>query len=206
MIGIVDYGSGNVEAISNVYNRLNIPNKIISIPTELSEASKLILPGVGAFDATMKKLLDSGLKKELDRLVIVDQMPIMGICVGMQILADSSEEGQLAGLGWIPGKVKKFDTSKFHHKPYLPHMGWNNVHPEKELNIFTDIDEDKGFYFVHSYYYECANNDNALATTTYGEQFVSAVHDKNIFGMQFHPEKSHSNGIQLLKNFALLEC
>lgn len=206
MIGIVDYGSGNVEAIANVYNRLNIQNEIISNPTELSHASKLILPGVGAFDATMKKLLDSGLKNELDRLVLEHQIPIMGICVGMQILADSSEEGHLAGLGWIPGKVKKFDTSNFKDKPYLPHMGWNNVHPIKDLDIFTAIDIDKGFYFVHSYYYECTNSSNALATTTYGYQFVSAVHNKNIFGMQFHPEKSHSNGVQLLKNFALLKC
>ena len=203
MIGIVDYGSGNVEAIATIYKNLNISCRIISNPSELEEAEKLILPGVGAFDTTMQQLLDSGLKEKLDQLVLKEQKPVLGICVGMQILAETSEEGQLNGLGWIPGKVKKFDVSKFVHKPYLPHMGWNSVIP-KESIIFKNIDNILGFYFVHSYYFECFNADNILGTTEYGSEFSSAVHKDNIFGMQFHPEKSHSNGINLLKNFATL--
>lgn len=203
MIGIVDYGSGNVEAIATIYKNLNLPCRIISIPSELEEADKLILPGVGAFDATMKQLLDSGLKDKLDQMVLRDHKPVLGICVGMQILADSSEEGKLNGLGWIPGKVKKFDVTSFVHKPHLPHMGWNSVVP-KNNTIFDNIDNTLGFYFVHSYYFDCANSENILGTTYYGDEFSSAVNKNNIYGMQFHPEKSHSNGINLLKNFASL--
>ncbi|MFA7272768.1 MAG: imidazole glycerol phosphate synthase subunit HisH [Crocinitomicaceae bacterium] len=204
MIGIVNYGSGNIQAIANIYNQLNIPTKIITNPVDLKTVDKLILPGVGAFDATMKQLLESGLKEELDELVLNQKKDILGICVGMQIMANSSEEGQLNGLGWIEGKVKKFDVSNFTQKPYLPHMGWNTVKPLNDHLIFQNMDENQGFYFVHSYYYECANQDNVLATSEYGNQFTSSVFRDNIYGMQFHPEKSHSNGIQLLENFAKL--
>ncbi|CAM4054725.1 imidazole glycerol phosphate synthase subunit HisH [Gillisia hiemivivida] len=203
MIGIVDYGSGNVQAIATIYKNLNLECKIIANPSELELADKLILPGVGAFDATMEQLLESGLKEKLDHLVLNEKRPVLGICVGMQILADSSEEGLLPGLGWIPGKVKKIDTSNFVHKPYLPHMGWNVLKPLHE-SIFTDIEETLGFYFVHSYYFECQNSENVLGTTNYGAKFTCAVKHQNIYGMQFHPEKSHSNGVKLLKNFASL--
>jgi glutamine amidotransferase len=204
MIGIVNYGSGNIQAINNIYKSLNIQTKIISNPSELKEADKLILPGVGAFDETMKQLIDSGLKEELDNLVINQRIPILGICVGMQIMADSSEEGILNGLGWIKGNVKKFDVSLFNQKPYLPHMGWNTIKPKKEHPIFYNMDEDQGFYFVHSYYFECENKLNVLATSDYGIEFSSSVIDENIYGMQFHPEKSHSNGVKLLHNFSKL--
>lgn len=204
MIGIVNYGSGNIQAIANIYSRLNIQTKIITEPSELHEADKLILPGVGAFDETMKQLIESGLKEELNKLVVLQQKPILGICVGMQIMAESSEEGNLAGLGWIKGKVKKFDISSFTHKPYLPHMGWNTITPKIDHPIFSNLDAEQGFYFVHSYYFECIDESNVLATSDYGIEFSSAVYNNNIFGMQFHPEKSHSNGIQLLENFAKL--
>lgn len=204
MIGIVNYGSGNIQAIANIYSRLNIETKIITNPSELCEAEKLILPGVGAFDETMKQLIDSGLKEELDNLVFIKKKPILGICVGMQIMAESSEEGTLDGLGWIKGRVKKFDMSWFKEKPYLPHMGWNTITPKIEHPIFFNLDSEQGFYFVHSYYYECADDSNILATSDYGIEFSSAVYNNNIFGMQFHPEKSHSNGIQLLENFTKL--
>lgn len=203
MIGIVDFGSGNIEAIATIYKNLNLRFKIISDPQELDEADKLILPGVGAFDATMQQLLSSGLKEKLDQLVLIEKKPVLGICVGMQILAESSEEGKLRGLGWIPGKVKKFDVSTFVHKPYLPHMGWNSVVPIQN-NIFDEIDNTIGFYFVHSYYFECSNEDHVLGTSSYGCEFSSAVHRENVYGVQFHPEKSHSNGVKLLKNFAAL--
>ncbi len=204
MIGIVNYGSGNIQAIKNIYNSLNIQTKIITDPSELKEADKLILPGVGAFDETMKQLIDSGLKEELDNLVLNHKVPILGICVGMQIMADSSEEGILNGLGWIKGEVKKFDISLFNQKPYLPHMGWNTIKPKKENPIFFNIDEELGFYFVHSYFFDCVNKQNILATSDYGIEFSSSVVNENIYGMQFHPEKSHSNGVKLLHNFSKL--
>jgi imidazole glycerol-phosphate synthase subunit HisH len=203
MIGIVDYGSGNVEAIATIYKNLNLRYKIISDPQELDEADKLILPGVGAFDATMQQMLRSGLKDKLDKLVLIEKKPVLGICVGMQILAESSEEGKFKGLGWIPGKVKKFDVSSFVHKPYLPHMGWNSVAPIQN-NIFNGIDNTIGFYFVHSYYFECSDQEHVLGVSNYGGEFPSAVYRDNVYGVQFHPEKSHSNGVNLLKNFAAL--
>ena len=204
MITIVNYGSGNIQAIRNIYNRLNIEVSVADSPESLEHASKLILPGVGAFDKTMKQLIDSGLKSKLDSLVLEKQLPVLGICVGMQILANGSEEGELPGLSWIEGKVKKFDVTKFTHKPHVPHMGWNNVKPLVEHSLFKNMDEQQGFYFLHSYYFECSHDTNMLSTTEYGDRFASAVYSKNIFGTQFHPEKSHHNGIQLLKNYAEL--
>lgn len=205
MIGIIDYGSGNIQAIVNIYNQLNIECKVIDNPAELDTADRLILPGVGSFDESMKQLVASGLKEKLDELVLVKQMPIMGICIGMQLMAESSEEGSIPGLGWIKGKVKKFDSATIKTKPFLPHMGWNDVTNPTNHVILSNIDLHHGFYFVHSYFFECASEENILSTCDYGTVFTCAVHDKNIFGMQFHPEKSHSNGITLLENFAKLD-
>jgi imidazole glycerol-phosphate synthase subunit HisH len=204
LIGIVNYGSGNIQAIGNIYNRLNIPFRIIQEPDELKMADHLVLPGVGAFDATMKELNESGLREALDEEVLGKKKPVLGVCVGMQILAESSEEGYMPGLGWIKGKVKKFDVSKLTEKPFLPHMGWNTVEPKMEHSVFKDIDHELGFYFVHSYYFEPSQEENILGSSFYGESFAAAVFDNQIFGMQFHPEKSHSNGVQLLSNFAKL--
>lgn len=204
MIGIVDYGSGNIQAIANIYNRLNVPFQVLKQPDSLKKADHLILPGVGAFDATMRELDDSGLREALDVEVLIKKKPVLGVCVGMQILAESSEEGGLPGLGWIAGKVRKFDVAKLIEKPFLPHMGWNTVEPKTEHFIFNDIDHELGFYFVHSYYFEPSKEENILGTSFYGESFAAAVVDNQIFGMQFHPEKSHSNGVQLLSNFAKL--
>lgn len=204
MIGIVNYGSGNIQAIANIYNRQNIPFEVIENPNHLKKADKLILPGVGAFDATMSQLVNSGLKAALDEEVLVKNKPVMGVCVGMQILAESSEEGSLPGLGWIKGKVKKFDVSKLKQKPYLPHMGWNTVEPKIDHLLFNNLDHELGFYFVHSYYFETFQTSDILGTSHYGKPFSSAVYHDHIFGMQFHPEKSHSNGVQLLSNFAKL--
>lgn len=202
MIKIVDYGSGNIQAILNIYKRLNIECSTAKSASELELATKLILPGVGAFDKTMRQLFESGLRDKLDELVLVKKMPVLGICVGMQILANSSDEGELTGLGWIAGQVRKFDASTFTQKPYVPHMGWNNAKPVIDHPLFKNINEDQGFYFLHSYYFECKNPSNVLSTTEYGHQFASAVYSNNILGAQFHPEKSHQNGIQLLKNYA----
>lgn len=205
MIGIIDYGSGNVQAIATIYKNLNIKYEVITKPEDLERADKLILPGVGAFDATMQQMIDSGLKDKLNELVLDKRVPILGICVGLQVMGNGSEEGDLPGLGWIPGKVRKFDETKINFKPKLPHMGWNTINDVQNHKLFKGIDHDFGFYFVHSFYFECENEQNILATSNYGGEFTSSIYANHIFGTQFHPEKSHGNGVQLLKNFAKLE-
>lgn len=204
MITIVNYGSGNIRAIANVYKRLNIAVGIASTPDELRAAEKIVLPGVGAFDQAIKCLNESGMKGILNELVIEKKKPVLGICVGMQILASSSEEGVLDGLGWIDGEVKKFNIANFTQKTHLPHMGWNDVVPVKNSKLFVNLENSHLFYFLHSYYFSCSNEKDVLAVTDYGGNFTSAVNSDNVFGVQFHPEKSHQWGIQLLKNFGEL--
>ena len=205
MIGIIDYGSGNIQAIATIYKNLNIKYQVITKPEDLEKADKLVLPGVGAFDATMQQLIDSGLKDKLNELVIDKKVPILGICVGLQVMGYGSDEGDLPGLGWIPGQVKKFDETKIELKPKLPHMGWNVINDIRNHKLFNGIDNDFGFYFVHSFYFECEKEENILTTSNYGVEFTSSIYANHIFGTQFHPEKSHGNGVQLLKNFAELE-
>ena len=205
MIGIIDYGSGNIQAVTTIYKNLNIQYKLISNPDDLHRADKLILPGVGAFDATIRQLIDSGLKDELTNCVINKKTPILGICVGLQVMGFGSDEGELPGLGWIHGTVKKFDETKISLKPKLPHMGWNTINDIQNHKLFKGIDHDFGFYFVHSFYFECEQKENILSTTNYGGEFTSAIYSDHIIGVQFHPEKSHGNGVQLFKNFAELE-
>lgn len=204
MIAIIDYGLGNIKAFGNVYKELNIPISIASSAEDLKKADKIILPGVGAFDHAIDQLNKSGMRETLDELVLVKRVPVMGICVGMQILAGSSDEGVLPGLGWIDGEVKKFDITQLKHTPRLPHMGWNDVEPVKESGLFHHLEKDSRFYFLHSYYFNCHKKENILATAEYGSRFACAVNEQNIFGVQFHPEKSHHYGVQLLKNFAKL--
>lgn len=205
MIAVINYGSGNVRAIGNIYDRLKIPYLIANSTSDLnSNVSKLILPGVGAFDETMSTLLKSGFRNQLDDMVLEKKMPVLGICVGMQILSNGSDEGNLEGLGWVSGRVRKFDKTMLSHKPKLPHLGWNSIKIEKSSSLLENIDVDHGFYFIHSYYFECTNPSDILATSDYGIAFSSAINNGFIFGTQFHPEKSHSNGIQLLQNFANL--
>lgn len=204
MIKIVDYGSGNINAIANIYKRLDTPAGVARCPEELEDADKVILPGVGAFDHVVKCLESSGMRPILNRLVLDERKPILGICVGMQILARSSEEGTLPGLGWIDGQVKKIDVSNFTHEPRLPHMGWNDVNPVRHDSLFDNLEDHPRFYFLHSYYFECQNQNDVLALTNYGGNFSSAVNSGNVFGVQFHPEKSHQWGIQMLKNFSEL--
>ncbi len=204
MIAIIDYGLGNVKAFANVYSRLNIPAMIVKQPEDLKTVDKLILPGVGSFDHAMHLLDESGLRQVLDELVLQRCVPVLGICVGMQILARSSEEGVLPGLGWIDGKVKRMKPSMLMHRTHLPHMGWNDVKPTKRSKLFEGLEQDARFYFLHSYYFHVQNNNDAIAVTDYGGLFTCAINVENIFGVQFHPEKSHQYGTQLLKNFAEL--
>ena len=203
MITIIDYGVGNIRAYINLYERINVKIKVAYNAADLKSATKIILPGVGAFDYAMTRLNSSGMRETITELVLVKKLPIIGICVGMQMLGDISEEGELPGLGWIPGKIKLFDSNILSSERRLPHMGWNNISHNSD-NLFGSVDLNNRFYFLHSYYFECENQDDILATTEFGVNFTSAIKKDNIYGVQFHPEKSHQYGIQLLKNFANL--
>ncbi len=204
MITIIDYGSGNIRAIANIYDKLKIRYVIAKRPEDVIGAKKLFLPGVGAFDETISKLDSIGFREVLDKEVLINKIPIIGICVGMQILAESSEEGQLQGLGYIKGRVKKINKSILQQKPKLPHLGWNSIEIKRNNLLLNNIDPDFGFYFLHTYYFECQNEMDIISTTYYGEPFASAINNGNVYGVQFHPEKSHHNGVNLLHNFAKL--
>jgi glutamine amidotransferase len=202
MIAIIDYGSGNVSAIANIYKQLRIPHVVTADHGEIADADRYILPGVGAFDRVITDLENRGLRKILDEQVLERKKKVLGICIGMQILADSSEEGELPGLGWIPGRIRQIDETLIRSKPKLPHMGWNSITPQRATPIFQNLDLDRGFYFLHSYFFDAANREDVLATVEYGASLPCAVSRSNVFGMQFHPEKSHSNGMSVFRNFA----
>ncbi|WP_222535562.1 imidazole glycerol phosphate synthase subunit HisH [Pedobacter polysacchareus] len=204
MIALIDYGVGNIRAFTNIYKQLNLPIKIAKSEDDLIDVTKIILPGVGAFDHAMDQLNHSGMRQRLDDLVLKQAVPVVGICVGMQMLANSSDEGKSAGLGWINASVKKFDESKISYSTHLPHMGWNDIKSVKRSPILEGLEKDAKFYFLHSYYFHCNDLENTIATTDYGIEFCCAVNKDNIYGVQFHPEKSHQFGIQLLNNFAKL--
>jgi imidazole glycerol-phosphate synthase subunit HisH len=204
MIAIIDYGLGNIQAFANIYKRLNIPARVVSSAEELGGPEKIILPGVGAFDWAMVRLDQSGMREALDDLVLRHGRLVLGICVGMQIMAGRSDEGVLEGLGWIDGEVKRFDEAAFTQSTRLPHMGWNDVSPRRNGGLFRGLESDARFYFLHSYYFATRKDDDVMAVTDYNGPFASGVRAGNVFGVQFHPEKSHQWGIQLLKNFAEL--
>ena len=202
MITIINYGLGNILAFVNVYNSLGIPVKIARCAADLENATKLILPGVGSFDHAMVLLQRSGMRSTLEDLVLSQAVPVLGVCVGMQILAATSEEGKLRGLAWINGGVRRFESTSAEKPIRLPHMGWNDVNPVGSSALFAGLTGDRRFYFLHLYYFHCDDKENILAQSEYGKTFSCAVQLKNVFGVQFHPEKSHHSGTQLLKNFA----
>jgi glutamine amidotransferase len=204
VITLIDYGVGNIFAFQNVYKRLNIPTKIAKTVADLEGAEKLILPGVGAFDHAMEQLNSSGMRQKLDELVLEKKIPVIGICVGMQMMGNRSDEGISEGLKWIDAEILKFDETLIKQRTKLPHMGWNDVVPSKEHPLFKGIEKDAIFYFLHSFYFRCNQMEDIIATSDYGISFSSAVNSKNVFGIQFHPEKSHQNGEKLLFNFANL--
>jgi len=204
MITIIDYGLGNINAFQNAYKRLNISSKIAKSKDDLNSTSKIILPGVGSFDYAINLLNNSGMREKLDHLVLIEKVPVLGICVGMQIMGTKSEEGICQGLNWIQGDVLKFDETLIQHRTKLPHMGWNEIKVSHDNPLLSGFTKNNFFYFLHSYYFKCNYKINSIAISNYGFDFTSVVNSKNIFGVQFHPEKSHSNGEKLLKNFALL--
>jgi len=202
MITIVDYGVGNIGAFLNVYHRLNIPARTARTAAELADASKVILPGVGSFDHAMERLEQSGMRETLDDLALRRRVPILGVCVGMQMLGRGSDEGVRPGLGWIDGRVKALDTLVSASTHPVPHMGWNDVRPVAATGLFDGLDTAARFYFLHSYFFECDRPENMIAVANYGADFACAANTANVFGVQFHPEKSHHYGARLLRNFA----
>lgn len=202
MIVILDYGMGNPGSILNMIRRVGGQAVISSDEDSIRSASAIILPGVGSFDNGMQKLNSSGILAPLEQQVLRNRVPFLGICLGMQLLFEKSQEGSLGGLGWVPGEVKRFDFSQMENCGLkIPAMGWNLIHPAKKSPLFEGLEEEARFYFVHSYHVECSSQENSLAVTTYGYPYVSAVQKDNIFGVQFHPEKSHRFGKTLFKNF-----
>jgi len=205
MIALINYGLGNIQAFVNVYQRLHIPVMVANTPEEIRQASKLILPGVGHFDHAMHLFNKSGMRESVEFQVLDKKIPLLGICVGMQMLAHRSDEGSEKGLGWINGEVRSLKSLLPTNAPLpLPHMGWNDISSEISSPLFTDFDpKDSRFYFLHSFYFDCADqSSNCIATADYGEKFCCAASHENVYGVQFHPEKSHFFGENLLKNFS----
>lgn len=201
MITVVDCQLGNVGSIRNMLKRIGVESKYASTSEQLHRAKKLILPGVGSFDHGMSRLIDSGLRDALDYKVLVQKTPVLGICLGMQLFANTSEEGKLPGLGWIEADVVRF--SNLPPPLRIPHMGWKQTRFNKVKHPMGTLANAR-YYYVHSYHIECRDADDILATATHGAEFVSAVIRENIIGVQFHPEKSHTHGMQLLAKFAEL--
>lgn len=201
MIVIVDYGMGNLRSIENKLHRLGAKSTISSDPKAVEGAEKLILPGVGSFDAGMRNLEVRGLLPALQQRAVVDGIPLLGICLGMHLMTHKSEEGNAKGLGWIAGETRRFDFSGQPKKLRVPHVGWNTLTRRGESLLLQGIPQDASFYFVHSYFVGRVDEADVVATTHYGVDFVSAIQHGNLYGSQFHPEKSHEGGFQLLKNF-----
>ncbi|MEO6589976.1 MAG: imidazole glycerol phosphate synthase subunit HisH [Pyrinomonadaceae bacterium] len=197
---VVDYGMGNLNSVKKILERMNVETIISSDPKDIFDCDKLILPGVGHFGRAMSNLKTLNIADALNEVVLVKKKPILGICLGMQLLAKKSEEGNSEGLGWIDAEVVKFNVSdKLKYK--VPHMGWNQISIKKQSLLMKNISESAEFYFVHSYHLIANNNSNLLNETNYEYSFTSAVEKDNIFGVQYHPEKSHDTGAQLIKNF-----
>ena len=202
MITIVDYGAGNISSIQNMFRKIGVESVVGNQKTIIEKADKLILPGVGAFDTCAGKLRESGLQQSIQQKVMEEHTPVLGICVGMQLMMEQSEEGVLPGLGWIKGRVNKFNKEKLPADLKIPHMGWADVKLNKASRLFDGMYEDPRFYFVHSYYIEAAEESDVLGWTDYGLRYASIRGRGNVCGVQFHPEKSQENGLTLLRNFA----
>lgn len=200
MIGIIDYGLGNVQAFATAYKRLGMAAQPVRFAKDLGDCNKIILPGVGAFDHAIKQFTESGMRDAVVRRAEAGT-PLLGVCVGMQMLAESSAEGDLSGLGLIKGRVEHLSTLPEAMQLPLPHMGWNSVTARSGALLFDDHGSGSDFYFLHSFYLRCSQESEISASVVYGTQFCCAVERGNVFGVQFHPEKSHHSGVRLLKRF-----
>lgn len=201
MIAIVDYGVGNLGSILNMLKRIGMPAKLVSTAEDLEAADKIILPGVGAFDHAMQKFNDSGMRETLDAKVLKQKTPLLGICVGMQMLTKGSEEGEIPGLGYIDAVAKKFPASS---TLKVPHMGWNVVTPSGPSPFFQNTEEEVRFYFVHSYYVQVKNKKHSMLKCNYGLEYDAGIMKDNVYGAQFHPEKSHRFGKAFFSAFGAL--
>lgn len=199
-VSVLDYGLGNVGSVANMLRRVDNEPTIVRQPEHVAEADRLLLPGVGSFDAAVTLLQQQGMMDAIREFAATGR-PLLGICLGMQLLCDTSDEGTMNGLGLIPGNSVRFSGQSGIR---VPHMGWNRVAPTTDEPIVRDITPDSRFYFVHSYHVVTADESDVLATTPYGTPFTSMVRSENVIGAQFHPEKSHTFGMQLLKNFGAL--
>jgi glutamine amidotransferase len=201
MTTIIDYKTGNLGSIQNMLKKIGEQSVITSRKDEISAATKIILPGVGAFDTGMKNLKELDIIDILNRKVLIDKIPVLGICLGMQLMSMKSGEGILPGLGWINAETRRFNfINTMEYK--IPHMGWNNINIKKESPLLKDMFPDARFYFVHSYYLHANDSSDILTSTSYESEFTSSIEKGNISGVQFHPEKSHKFGMKLLRNFA----
>ena len=197
---ILDYGSGNVQSVKNALDRLKISNLVSNSIESIREATHIILPGVGAFEVAMRRIQDTLPIRELQDEVLEKKKPYLGICVGMQVLAERGyENGTHLGLGWI----KEHEVVENSKRVRQPHIGWNSVRIRKKSPIFSGIDDESDFYFVHSFIMKSKSQEFVIGSTDYGDVFTSVIQKDNIYGVQFHPEKSHKNGLQLIKNFIL---
>lgn len=201
LVAVVDYGVGNVGSIRNMLRKVGATHTVVTSPTELEAAGKIILPGVGAFDNAMQRLNDTGFLTTLTTLVLEQYRPVLGICLGMQLLTRRSEEGSLPGLGWVAADTVSFQTEAMDSAQRIPHMGWNTVTVKKPTPLFEVNGEEQRFYFTHSYHVVCDDVADVLTETHYGYKFVSAFSRGNIYGAQFHPEKSHRFGMAFLRHF-----
>lgn len=201
MIVVVDCGMGNLKSVVRGLNKAGTTAIVSSAAQDVSAAERIVLPGVGSFDRGMKNLADGGLMTVLKRKVLEERTPLLGICVGHQMLTSFSEEGGAEGLGWIDGQSTRLPVESDAGSFKVPHMGWNTLQVKRNCSLLAGINEDACFYFAHSYCVTCEEDSSVVATTTYGRTFAAVVQRDNIFGVQFHPEKSHANGITILRNF-----
>ena len=200
MITIIDYGVGNLTSIQNMFKKAGFGAIISTDINEIDNAEKILLPGMGAFDNCMKRFNESGLREVVEKKVLIDLVPVLGICVGLQMMMEGSEEGNLRGLGWVKGNTIRFKKELMAETQKIPNMGWLDIEIKKESKLMTNL-ENARFYFAHSHHVKPEERQNELVGAHYGYDFTAGIEWGNILGVQFHPEKSHRFGLQLLKNF-----